>query len=203
VQRENVRHGRNALEQGQAQSRPGADVNASADHPIPDFRAERFSTLAGSAMTVTRGSDAHHSGSASFDGLQDDERLHVRFRAWRRAFVLCGVLTGILIAALFGLFILRGTASPAPSPVTNAAAPATSPASGTATSSVAVATSSSQTAQTLAVAGLIIGCVSAIGTLFSGWGTLVTARAMARQDLASRAPRARAKSTRPRTRKRK
>jgi hypothetical protein len=53
------------------------------------------------------------------------------------------------------------------------------------------------------VAGLIIGCVSAIGTLFSGWGTLVTARAMARQDLASRAPRARAESTRPRTRKRK
>jgi hypothetical protein len=51
------------------------------------------------------------------------------------------------------------------------------------------------------VAGLIIGCVSAIGTLLSGWGTLVTARAVARQDLAPRAPRARAKSTRPRTRK--
>jgi hypothetical protein len=53
------------------------------------------------------------------------------------------------------------------------------------------------------VVGLIIGCVSAIGTLLSGWGTFVTARAMARQDQASRAPRARAKSTRPRTRKRK
>lgn len=157
---------------------------------MQDFRAVRFSSLAGSAMTVTRGSDAHHSGSASFDGPQHYERLHVRFRAWRRAFVLCGVLTGILVAALIGLLILRGTASPAPSPVTHpkalatspASGTATSPASGTASSSGAVATSSSQTAQTLAVAGLIIGCVSAIGTLFSGWGTLVTARAMARQD---------------------
>jgi hypothetical protein len=61
--------------------------------------------------------------------------------------------------------------------------------------------SSAQTAQALAVAGLIIGCVSAMGTLLSGWGTLVTARAMARQDAALRAPRARAKSTRPRARK--
>jgi hypothetical protein len=50
------------------------------------------------------------------------------------------------------------------------------------------------------VAGLIIGCISAIGTLLSGWGTLVTARAVARQDMASRTPRARAKSSKPRTR---
>lgn len=171
-------------------------------------------------MTVTRGSDTHPSGSPSFDGPQHNERLHVRFRAWRRAFVLCGALTGILVAALIGLVILRGTASPAtPSPVTHpkglttspafgaptspAFGKSTSPSSGTATSSAAVATSSSQTAQTLAVAGLIIGCVSAIGTLLSGWGTLVTARAMARQDMASHARRARAKSTRRRTRTRK
>jgi hypothetical protein len=186
---------------------------------MQDFRTVRFSSLAGSAMTVTRGSDTHQSGSPSFDGPQHNERLHVRFRAWRRAFVLCGALTGILVAALIGLVILRGTASSAPSPVTHPKGLPTSPAfgaptspafgksaspsSGTATSSAAVATSSSQTAQTLAVAGLIIGCVSAIGTLLSGWGTLVTARAMARQDMASHAPRARAKSTRRRTRKRK
>jgi hypothetical protein len=51
------------------------------------------------------------------------------------------------------------------------------------------------------VAGLIIGCISAIGTLLSGWGTLVTARAVARQDVASRTPKARAKSSKPRARK--
>jgi hypothetical protein len=51
------------------------------------------------------------------------------------------------------------------------------------------------------VAGLIIGCISALGTLLSGWGTLVTARAVARQDVASPTPRARAKSSKPRTRR--
>src|SRR5689334_22907147 len=109
---------------------------------MQDYRTVRFSGLAGSAMTVTRGSDTHQSGSPSFDGPQRNERLHVRFRAWRRAFVLCGALTGILVAALIGLLILRGTASRAPSPVTHPkglatsptfAAP-TSPSSGTSTS---------------------------------------------------------------------
>ena len=153
-----------------------------------------WSRLAGFAMTVTRRDDAHHPDSASFDGSLHNERLNVRFWAWRRAFVIFGMVTGILVAVLIGLFLTLGMASNATShalPVSGAGS----------SSSPDAASSSSQTAQTLAVAGLIIGCVSAIGTLLSGWGTLVTARAMARQDVVPHAPRARARSTKPRTRK--
>jgi len=160
-------------------------------------------------------SHAHQPGGTSLGGSLHRERLNVRFRAWRRAFVIFGVITGILVAVLIGLFLtLGGAGSHAPGPAMplSGAAPASSPGtaspvSGTASpgtappSSGAVAAPSSQAADTLAVAGLIIGCVSAIGTLFSGWGTLVTARAMARQDLAPRAPRTRARSTRSRNRK--
>jgi hypothetical protein len=152
-----------------------------------------WSRLAGFAMTVTRRDDAHYPDSTSFDGSLHNERLNVRFWAWRRAFVIFGIVTGILVAVLIGVFLTLGMASHAASQAL--------PVSGAGSSSSPDAASSSQTAQTLAVAGLIIGCVSAIGTLFSGWGTLVTARAMARQDVVPHAPRARAKSTKPRTRK--
>jgi hypothetical protein len=154
-----------------------------------------WSRLAGFAMTVTRRDDAHHPDITSFNGSLHNERLNVRFWAWRRAFVIFGIITGILVAVLIGLFLTLGMASHAASPAL--------PASGAASSSSSsdAASPSSQTAQTLAVAGVIIGCVSAIGTLLSGWSTLVTARAMARQDVAPHAPRARAKPTKPRTRK--
>jgi len=152
------------------------------------FTAGRMPTDVASHPTILkRRDDAHDPASASFDGSLHDGRLNVRFRVWRRTFVIFGVITGILVAVLIGLFLTQGMALH----VASAASPS---------SDTAVA-SSSQSAQTLAVAGLIIGCVSAIGTLFSGWGTLVTARAMARQDAALHAPRSRAKSPRPRTRK--
>lgn len=144
-------------------------------------------------MTVTRRDDAHYPESTRFDSSLHNERLNMRFWAWRRAFVISGVITGILVAALIGLFLTLVMTAHAPSTVL--------PVSETAPSSVPDTVSASQTAQTLAVVGLIIGCVSAIGTLLSGWGTLVTARAMARQDVAPHATRARAKSTKSRTRK--
>jgi hypothetical protein len=149
------------------------------------FTAGRTPTDVASHPTILkRGDDAHDPASASFDGSLHDGRLNVRFRVWRRTFVIFGVITGILVAVLIGLFLTQGMALHV--------AGTASPASGTASpSSDTAVASSSQSAQTLAVAGLIIGCVSAIGTLFSGWGTLVTARAMARQDAALRAPRPR------------
>jgi hypothetical protein len=166
--------------------------------------------------------DDAHPDSTSFDSSLPKGRLNVRFRVWRLAFITFGVITSILVVAAFiGLFITQPTVTrppailtPSPtvtSPLTGVGAPApgtasssgtASPSSGTAASpsSGTAASPSSQTAQTLAVAGLIIGCISAIGTLLSGWATLVTARAVARQDMASRTPRARAKSSKPRTR---
>ena len=159
--------------------------------------------------------DDAHPDSTSFDGSLHNGRLNVRFRAWKLAFITFGGITSILVVVFIGLFITRPTvtqhpAIPTPSPtVTSPLTGVGTSSSGTASSSPGTASSSpgtaaapsSQTAQTLAVAGLIIGCISALGTLLSGWGTLVTARAVARQDVASPTPRARAKSSKPRTRR--
>jgi Na+/glutamate symporter len=148
-------------------------------------------------MNLTNWNNAHRPDSRSLNGSLHNERLHVRFRAWKRIFVIFGVITGILVVILIGLYITLGTSS---SPSTFSSAPS-SASSSSSTASSSGTDSSSQTAQTLAVAGLIVGCVSAIGTLLSGWGTFVTARAMARQDVVSHAPRARARSSKPHTRK--
>jgi hypothetical protein len=131
-------------------------------------------------MTMASGDDADHHSTSSGRPPQS-EGLTTRFRAWRRAFVTFGAITGIIVVILIGLFLLLGqggstTAHPAPP--------------------------SSQSGQAIAVAGLIVACISAIGTLFSGLGTLMTARAMARQGATAPAPKPRAKPSMPRTRKR-
>lgn len=164
-------------------------------------------------MNLTSRDDVRDPESTSFDGSLRNEHLKVRFRSWKRAFVIFGVITGILFVVPISVFIILGTASPASvatsgtfpahgpaSSLGSTSSPPTTGASSPGTASSTGTASSSQTAQTIAVAGLIIGCISAIGTMLSGWGTLVTARAMARQGVASRAPAARAKSRKPRIR---
>jgi hypothetical protein len=149
--------------------------------------------------------DDAHPDSTSFDGSLHNGRLNVRFRAWKLAFMTFGVITSILVVVvIISLFVTQPTVT-VTSPLTGVgvSSPGTASSSpGTPSSSPGTAAApSSQTAQTFAVAGLIIGCISAIGTLLSGWATLVTARAVARQDMASRTPRARARSSKPHTRK--
>jgi hypothetical protein len=126
-------------------------------------------------VIVATGDDADEHGTGS-DGPPPSARGTARFRAWKRAFVIFGVTT-ILVIVLFA-FLSLGAAPSHGKP----AAP--------------------QSGQTLVVIGLIFSGISALGTLLSGWGTLMEKRAMARQSAARPPPRARAKQARPRIRRR-
>ena len=132
--------------------------------------------------------------STSGDVHRQDPRLAARYQAWKRTCLIFGVITSVLIIVfIVAVAIGLAVGTPYEFPVRLRLAD-----TGTHPVRVVIV---SQTGQTLAVAGLIIACISALGTLLSGLATFMTARAMARQGVPAPAPKTGAKPNRPRTRK--